>query len=751
MLPCRGAADGSSVSALLGGRRRGLSSRIDGGVLQGLERLVEGPALHLETGRMANQTHAAVVGTAGSTVVLTTVSTEVVESPPAGGPSNSFLTVEYRERHHAVGRFPKVGNRRDNRVLSLGEVLASRAVDRSLRPVLQRKSAQERVALSSWPTSYIGRRHVLSSLQALTSPALMKTEQTVGTSGVGDPVALSINSAAAALDIDVAAVSLSVGRDGTVVQDASLLPGDWIGHLLYAGTREECVMMEWGALPPRLTAAEDALFTIGLADELWPDLLHLAQQSLQSRLDTIDDFRATLRESESAKGASLLQAMDESVLRASLGLSVNRRDAVPAPPEAVSPLLQEEQKEQRLQKALKYTDDRLRETFLRLFGWTDDMPRRDEKDLGLDVAQVSAADQSAMLPKSARGKREAIVKEEVERLVQEFVDKDAFADNEAYLQECSEFAKEIYDKLVRKYFCEAVSTYGCRSDGRGALPMVQNSGSRSGGWNTVRPVAVTVPALPDAVHGSALFSRGETRVLCTVTLAPPAQGVPDQDPFETIRRESGETPPPEGNGPTSEYQSLPVGSLRFLKTQEALVSDLNSRKVQADKERTGDSGSLAEVRRALLQYDFPGYSTGEVPSSVGQLHNRRALGHGALAEKAILPVLPTPQDFPYAMRMTSEVTDSNGSSSMATVCGSTMALLDAGVPIVHPVAGVSVGLSSSGDLEPKACGLALDITGTEDYFGKMLVLLLSPSLFDRHLTSEIETCRGDGLQNCWYC
>jgi polyribonucleotide nucleotidyltransferase len=182
-----------------------------------------------------------------------------------------------------------------------------------------------------------------------------------------------------------------------------------------------------------------------------------------------------------------------------------------------------------------------------------------------------------------------------------------------------------------------------------------------------------------------------------------------------------------------------VGSLRFLRTQEALVSDLNSRNSQAEKQRTGESGSLSEVRRTFLQYDFPDYCTGQVPmgGAGGQRQNRRALGHGNLAEKALIPVLPSSEAFPYAARITAETVDSNGSSSMASICGSFMALLDAGVPVVAPVAGISVGLamlpdndddgnnkgsSNSGGTVPPhtyAHGLLLDITGTEDYYGAM--------------------------------
>ena len=153
-----------------------------------------------------------------------------------------------------------------------------------------------------------------------------------------------------------------------------------------------------------------------------------------------------------------------------------------------------------------------------------------------------------------------------------------------------------------------------------------------------------------------------------------------------------------------------------MKTQEHLESDLNTRKVKADREQTGDSGILKERRRAFLQYDFPAYSKGEVKEGPQVGGNRREIGHGALAEKAILQVIPPADKFPYTIRMTSEVTSSNGSSSMASVAGASLALLDAGVPI-KPVAGLSIGLAKEPDKNSHQ--LLLDITGNEDYFGSM--------------------------------
>ncbi len=126
-----------------------------------------------------------------------------------------------------------------------------------------------------------------------------------------------------------------------------------------------------------------------------------------------------------------------------------------------------------------------------------------------------------------------------------------------------------------------------------------------------------------------------------------------------------------------------------------------------------DSLSPNDSKRYMHHYNFPPYSTGEVKRMGGQ--SRREIGHGALAERALLPVLPTEEEFPYTMRLVSEVMASNGSSSMASVCGSTLALMDTGVPIKAPVAGVAMGLIKEGD----KYAVLTDIQGAEDHLGDM--------------------------------
>lgn len=123
-----------------------------------------------------------------------------------------------------------------------------------------------------------------------------------------------------------------------------------------------------------------------------------------------------------------------------------------------------------------------------------------------------------------------------------------------------------------------------------------------------------------------------------------------------------------------------------------------------------------DAKRYMHQYNFPSYSVGEARPSRGP--GRREIGHGALAEKALVPVLPPEKEFPYAIRVVSEVLSSNGSTSQASICGSTLALMDAGVPIKKPVAGISTGLVTDKN-NPNRYIMLTDIQGIEDFFGDM--------------------------------
>ncbi len=177
--------------------------------------------------------------------------------------------------------------------------------------------------------------------------------------------------------------------------------------------------------------------------------------------------------------------------------------------------------------------------------------------------------------------------------------------------------------------------------------------------NTLRPLFSESGVLP-RVHGSAIFARGETQALATATLAP---------------------------------------------ADECMYYD--------------NYAGGEDSKRFFLHYSFPPFSVGEAGRFGGM--NRREIGHGALAERSIAPVIPSVEDFPYAMRVTSEILESNGSSSMATVCAGTMSLLDAGVPLIRPVGAIAVGLVTEMDDDGniKAHKTLLDIIGSEDFYGDM--------------------------------
>jgi len=186
--------------------------------------------------------------------------------------------------------------------------------------------------------------------------------------------------------------------------------------------------------------------------------------------------------------------------------------------------------------------------------------------------------------------------------------------------------------------------------------MLLNENRRPDGraFDQVRPIGCEVGILP-RTHGTGLFTRGLTQVLTVATL-----------------------------GALGDVQKL-------------------------------DGLGLEETKRYMHHYNFPAYSVGEVKPLRGP--GRREIGHGALAEKALEPLIPSEEEFPYAIRLVSEVLSSNGSTSQASVCGSTLALLDAGVPIKRPAAGIAMGLITSEDLTVEK--ILTDIQGIEDFFGDM--------------------------------
>lgn len=255
-------------------------------------------------------------------------------------------------------------------------------------------------------------------------------------------------------------------------------------------------------------------------------------------------------------------------------------------------------------------------------------------EIAYEVAGDRIEDAIYAASKVERGKKVGALRDEVEAAIKQRA------------PEATDFdVEQAFEYLQKKAFRISIMEKGVRADGRSI--------------NELRPLYGEVGTLP-RVHGSAIFSRGETQALAITTLAP------------------------------------------------------------ADEKQNFDNYAGGESeKRFILHYNFPPFSVGECGRMGGI--NRREIGHGSLAERSIEPVIPAEEDFPYAIRVSSEVMESNGSTSMASVCAGTMALLDAGVPLIRPVGGISVGLVTdfNEDGTLKAHKMLLDIIGSEDFYGDM--------------------------------
>ncbi len=224
---------------------------------------------------------------------------------------------------------------------------------------------------------------------------------------------------------------------------------------------------------------------------------------------------------------------------------------------------------------------------------------------------------------------------------QEEVDKDVKTHFAEIFPDSEKFIGDVLYKMTKEKVRAKILDKGVRPDGRKLTE--------------IRPIWCETDILP-RVHGSAVFTRGQTQVLTSLTLG--------------------------------------------------TVSDMQKLEGVSDDE---------EVNRYVHHYNMPGYATGEAKPL--KTPGRREIGHGALAERALEPVIPSEEEFPYALRLVSEVTSSNGSSSMASVCGSTLALMAGGVPISSPVAGIAMGLIK--DEESHRVAVLSDIQGLEDFLGDM--------------------------------
>jgi polyribonucleotide nucleotidyltransferase len=488
-----------------------------------VERQIGGRLLSIETGKVAKQADGAVVVQYGDTVVLVAV----VTAPPRSEEVDFFpLSVEYREKHCAAGKFPGGFIKREGRP-STKEILTARMIDRPIRPL--------------FPEGYFQEVQIIADVWSADN--------------VNDPDILAMVGASAALTISKIPFMGPTGacRLGRVNGEFVINPTyEQLGasdlNLLLGGRKDALNMIE-------VDAKE-------LSEEVIAEAVAVAQKTIVQVCEMIEELKAK------------------------------------AGVEKEIPLIEIDQK--LYSEILSKTSDKLYE-----------------------LKQIPV-----------KLERKAAVEELFEQVSAEYCEAVNGAEPRCNLATLKRIFDRIEGQAVRKLLLE-----GKRLDGRG--------------YNDIRPISCEVGILP-RTHGSALFSRGETQAIVSVTLG-------------TIR--------------------------------DAQIID----------------GLLEEYAQSFtFHYNFPPFSVGEIRPVRGP--GRREIGHGALAERALQAVRPPEEEFAYTVRIVSDITESNGSSSMASVCGGTLALMDAGVPIKRPVAGISIGMVSdtNGRYE-----LLTDIIGEEDHFGDM--------------------------------
>jgi len=489
-----------------------------------VERQIGGRTLSIETGKIARQADGAVVVQYGDTVVLVSA----VTAPPRFDDIDFFpLSVEYREKQSAAGKFPGGFIKREGRP-STKETLTARQIDRPIRPL--------------FPEGYFQEVQVIANV--------------LSADRENDPDVLAMVGASAALTISKIPFlgptgACRMGRvDGEFVVNPThkqLADGDL--NLLLGGRKEAMNMIEVGAK--------------ALPENVIADAIAQAQKTVRDICEMIEE------------------------LRDKVGV------------EKEIPLVESDQELE--SKICSQISDKLYEL--------KQLPDKQE--------------------------RKTAVKELFEQVIEEYCPEGS---ESGETRPSKALVKRILDKaegqVVKKLLLE-----GKRTGGRG--------------YGDIRPITCEVGILP-RTHGSALFTRGETQSLVSVTL----------------------------------------GTIRDAQIIDGLLDEY--------------------AQNFTLHYNFPPFSVGEVRPIRGV--GRREIGHGALAEKALEAMKPADDDFAYTVRIVSDITESNGSSSMASVCGGTLALMDAGVPMKKPVAGISIGMISDGNGRHE---LLTDIAGEEDHYGEM--------------------------------
>jgi polyribonucleotide nucleotidyltransferase len=559
---------------------------------------IGGREITFESGKLAKQADGAVVARSGETMVLATAQGRM---EPREGADFFPLTVDVEERMYAAGKIPGGFFKREGRPTERA-ILTARMIDRPIRPL--------------WPKGYKNETQVICTVLS----ADLITAHDI----------LCINGASAALMVSpmpflgpVGAVRIGI-IDGELVVNPTLPEVEEHTELdlIVVGTADALTMVEAGA---NQVSEEKLLEALDLAHseirKLCDAQHELRRQAGKAKWLDQDvteeverDFGARIRERIDAEG---LRAADAAIEEALEPLSMDSVE---------DDVLRQLQRKMSLATVLER---------VRLEAVTQAVRDQFEADL----RTLTDAEQDSKELKSA--KRQLLFDRIVDTVQLPFPVGPALGDGEAatvkdpmtknYVKKAAE---AIYKELVRRKI--AVEKH--RPDGRSP--------------EEIRPISCEVGVAP-RVHGSGLFTRGQTQIMSLLTL-----------------------------GTAKEGQRI-------------------------------DDLSLETDRRFMHHYNFPPYSVGETGMMRGP--KRRDIGHGALAQRSLEPVIPSADEFPYTIRIVSETLESNGSSSMGSVCGSTLALMDAGVPITAPVSGIAMGLVKEGD----DYVILTDIQGAEDHLGDM--------------------------------
>ena len=497
--------------------------------------LSDGRTIEIETGKLAKQADGSAVVKMGGTMLLATVcaAKEVKE-----GTDFMPLTVDYREKYYAAGRFPGGFLKRESKPSDY-EVLIARLVDRPIRPL--------------WPDDF--------HLEVFVQISLISAEKDV------QPDALAGLAASCAL----ATSDLPFGGPVSEVR-VSRINGEFVINPTFSQMKDSDLELMVAATEENIMMVEGEMKEVSEKDML--EAIKFAHEEIKKHCRV------------------------QKELMKELGTDAAKRD---------------------------YPHD------------------IEDEDLRKSVWDF-CYDKCYALAKSAKPKEERAAG--FEAILEEFVatipePAATIDEREAYAQKVA-LAGRYYHDVEKEAMRNLILDEGVRLDGRGT--------------KDVRPIWCEVDYLPCA-HGSAIFTRGETQSLATVTL----------------------------------------GTKMDMKEMDEVL--------------------IQEDQQFVLHYNFPPFATGEAKSQRGP--GRREIGHGNLAMRALKPVIPMAPENPYAVRVVSDILESNGSSSMASVCGGCLALMDAGVKISKPVAGVAMGLITDAERPNDRYAILTDILGDEDHLGDM--------------------------------